>query len=58
MRHANGNADWKCISNGNGYGYAHPDSPGYGYTDSASYGYTYSEPIVHAGTDNDTFRLE
>jgi hypothetical protein len=50
MRHAYGNANGKPSGDGHGDIYAHPDSPGYGYTD--------SQPDVHAGTDNNTFRLE
>ena len=46
MRHTNSYADCKSISNGVSYTYR------------ASYGYTYRQPVVHAGTDNNTFRLE
>ncbi len=52
MRHAYGNADSVT------FGHSHPDSPSYGYTYCAGYGYTDSQPDVHAGTDNNTFRLE
>jgi len=58
MRHGNGNADWKCVSNGHSYGYT--DSPGQCYTYSASFGYTDSQPDVLAGsrTDNNPLRIE
>ena len=58
MRYANSYADCKSISNGHSYIYAYPDSPGHSYTYGASYGYTYRKPVVHAVTDNNTFRLE
>ena len=48
MWHAYGNAN--SVTFGHGYVYAHPDSPGYRYP--------HSQPDVHAGTDNNTFRLE
>ena len=54
----NSHADCKPISDGHGNINAYPDSPGDGYTYSASYGYTYRKPVVHAGTDNNAFRLE
>ena len=44
MRHAYSNADTYSAS--------------YGYTYSSGYCYTDSQPDVHAGTDNNTFRLE
>src|SRR4051812_45093583 len=50
MRHGNGHADWKCVSNGHSYVFAYPYSPGhcYTYSVSVSFGYTDSDRQLHA----------